>query len=131
MWYDTTGYIHLTWVYPAATLRAAQMSLHGPIQGWAGSQEFCPSEENAMAAARGPRAKGRESEARQAVTVLCREIGAKKGELRRQRRTAPPVVRREIDLQLQLLDNIDSEVRLLGHAKTCILSLGPLDPGPR
>src|SRR5438477_8021504 len=61
-----------------------------------------------------------------------REIGAKKGELRRQRRTAPPVVRREIDLQLQLLDNIDSEVRLLGHAtRTCILSLGPLDPGPR
>ena len=85
-----------------------------------------------MAAARGPRAKGRESEARQAVTVLCREIGAKKGELRRQRHTAPAVVRRAIDLQLQLLDTIDSEVRLLGHAtKTCIVSLGPLDPGPR
>jgi len=85
-----------------------------------------------MAAARGLRAKGRESEARQAVIVLRREISARKGKLRRQRRTAPAVVRRAIDLQLQLLDNIDSEVRLLGHAtKTCILSLGPFDPGPR
>src|SRR5436309_13341657 len=108
------------------------MSLHGPIQGWAGSQEFCPSEENAMAAARGPRAKGRESEARHAVTVLCREIGAKKGGLRRQRRTAPPAVRRELDLQLELLDKLHSEVRVLGHAtRTCILPLGSLTPGPR
>ncbi len=76
-------------------------------------------------------AKGRNSKARHAVTVLSREIVAKKGELRRQRRTASSVARHAIDLQLQLLDNIEAEVRLLGHAKGCILSLGPLDPGPR
>lgn len=84
-----------------------------------------------MAAARGLSAKERKSEARRAVIVLRREIGARRGKLRRQRRTAPAIVRRAIDLQLQLLDNIDSEVRLLGHAKSCILSLEPFDPGPR
>ncbi len=85
-----------------------------------------------MAARKRLGAKGRNGKAHHAFAVLSREIVAKKGELRRQRRTASSVARHAIDLQVQLLDNIEADVRFLGHAKgPCILSLAPLDSGSR